>query len=342
MAGRREDGILRTPALAWRAVRRLACLAAAGGLLLPAAVRAASSEADWSDRVLRVEVTRQNGSRELGSAVPLVGNRVVTNCHVIRDARDIWLSAPGRRWRASPGSGDAYRDLCFLEVPDGHWAAMPMAQAGEVRVGMPVRAVGYPGGRFAVTEGDIKGLHLCPCDGGRVIQVSAAFDRGASGGGLFDRKGRLVGVLTFKSGAGGNFHFALPVGWLRGLVRDGVQAMDGGHPFWERPDKDSGFFLTACALGAQKAWDPLAELAGEWTRREPDNPESWMALGRASLGLGRPEAAAGSFQRALELDSTHGEAQWELQQLEFELGRSLLGRTGGLPGDGASSPAGTP
>lgn len=53
----------------------------------------------------------------------------------------------------------------------------------------------------------IVGLHHCECDGGRVVQTSADFDRGASGGGLFDRQGRLVGILTFKASSGGNFHF---------------------------------------------------------------------------------------------------------------------------------------
>lgn len=315
---------MRTLSGGWRVMG----LAIGGSLMLLAAARA-EAQIDWSSRVLKVEVTRQNGNREMGSAVPLVGNRVVTNCHVIRDAAEIWVSVPGQRWRASLGSGDAYRDLCFLEVPDHRWQPMPMLDAGAMRVGMPVQAVGYTGGRLTVSSGDIKGLHQCPCDGGRVIQVSAGFDRGASGGGLFDTAGRLVGVLTFKSGAGGNFHFALPVGWLRGLVRDGAQVIDAGQTFWERPTKDSGYFLTACALGAKKKWEPLADLAAEWTRKEPDNPESWMALGRSSLGLGRSDEAARSFQRALELDSTHGEAQWELQQLEFELGRSLLGGAGG-------------
>lgn len=70
-----------------------------------------------------------------------------------------------------------------------------------------------------MSRGRIIGLHY-ECDGERVIQTSAAFDRGTSGSGLFDRQGRLVGLLTFKAKAGGNFHFALPVGWLRHMDMD--------------------------------------------------------------------------------------------------------------------------
>jgi hypothetical protein len=49
-----------------------------------------------------------------------------------------------------------------------------------------------------------------------------------------------------------------------------------------------------------------------------------MALGRAHRGLGETGAAVADFQRVLMLDSTHAEAQWALQDMEFGLGRRLI------------------
>ena len=279
---------------------------------------------DWTKYVLKVEVTHADGAKELGSAVPLAGTRMITNCHVLRDATAILVATPERQWQATMANSDAYRDLCFLDVPGYQGPAVPMARADAARVGMRVLAVGYTDGRFAVHSGQVKGLHTCPCDGGRVIQTSASFDRGASGGGLFDEEGRLVGILTFKSQAGGNFHFALPVGWLRGLAQNRLQSLRGEHSFWEHQGQASSYFLAACALDAKKNWEQLSDLANEWTREEEDNPEAWMALGRARLGLNQPEAAATAFSRALQLDSTHTGARWELQKLEIELGKSLI------------------
>jgi hypothetical protein len=46
-------------------------------------------------------------------------------------------------------------------------------------------------------------------------------------------------------------------------------------------------------------------------------------MDRARRGLGQADAAAVDFQRVLMLGSTHAEAQWALQELEFELGRRL-------------------
>lgn len=292
------------------------------GLLYSAPVLA--STVDWRQQVMKLVVTRADGVVELGSAVPIAGERMATNCHVLRDAARIEVEMEGGVRLARADLRDAYRDLCFISVPGFRGAAMPMIDVGQTRVGLDVLAVGFPGGEFALSPGKIIGLHACECDGGKVIQTSAPFDRGASGGGLFDRDGRLVGILTFKANAGGNFHFALPVGWLRHMAEMRLDSITTGATFWESPGKESGYFLAACDLGAKQNWRSLARLAEEWSEQEPNNPEAWMALGRALQGLGRSDAAVNAFQRVLMLDSTHAEAKWALQKLEFELGRSLL------------------
>lgn len=295
-------------------------------LLVEGMARAGSVDArapDWAVLTLKVAVTRADGGMELGSAVPLGGDRLATNCHVLRDAARVEVHAPGRVLAARADRGDAYRDMCLLIAEGLGFAPPPMVEVGETRVGLEVVAVGYPAGDFAITRGRIVGLHACECDGGRVIQTTAPFDRGASGGGLFDLRGRLVGILAFKARSGGNFHFALPVGWLR-HVADQAGDKDAPGPFWAQPGRESGYFLAACDLGAKENWRPLSRLAEDWTRQEPGNPEAWMALGRARQGLGQLERAVESFQRVLRLESTHAEAQWALRVLELELGRDLL------------------
>lgn len=289
--------------------------------ILPA--RADAVVPSWASQVLKIVVTRQDGGMEYGSAVPLAGERLVTNCHVLRDAARIEVHDRETVRLAHADRRDVYRDLCFLTVPGFSAEPMPMVAVGETRVGLEVRAVGHSGGHFAVSEGKVVGLHECECDGGRVIQTSAPFERGASGGGLFDRQGRLVGILTFKSKSGGNFHFALPVGWLRHMAEQGIEPIVSGNSFWERPGRESAYFLAACDLGAKQDWRGLGRLAQEWSEQEPHNPEAWMALGRARMGMGKGEAAATAFQQVLMLDSTYDEAKWRLGELELELGRSL-------------------
>ncbi len=296
----------------------------------PPASAGAKARPDWQDLVLqswvlKVNVVHTNGSQEVGSAVVVAPEQLVTNCHVLRDASQITVSRGKNRWPAHVGRGDAYRDLCFLDVPGLTGKPPVIAPPQDARVGTKVVAAGYSGGYFAANPGVIKGLFTCACDGGKVIQTSTYFDPGASGGGLFDMEGRLHGILTFKAMSGGNFHFAVPTGWLGMLNQLPSIAGETQGSFWESPGKASGYFLAACDLSARQQWHDLLGLSKEWSREEASNPQAWVALGRAYLGLGKPENAATGFQQALFLDSTHAEALWELQKLEIDLGRTLTG-----------------
>lgn len=302
--------------------------AAVGLLLLTGAVMAPAHAAlpdgqVWASHVLKIVVTQSDGSRTIGSAVSISGDQLVTNCHVISGATRIEIEVAGETRPAIAALHDSYRDLCFLKLPGYQAEPMPMIEPGQIHVGLDVVAAGYTNGSYSVSQGKVVGLHTCECDGGRVIQTSAPFDRGASGGGLFDSQGRLLGILTFKSKQGGDFHFALPVGWLRLIVGHRTESTHSSESFWKNPVKERGYFLVACNLGEKKSWHALSSLATEWCDREPNNPEAWMALGRAHRGLGRSDAAVSNFQRVLMLDSTHAEAQWALQELELELGRDL-------------------
>jgi hypothetical protein len=286
---------------------------------------AAGSSHEWENWVMKLEVIRNDGKKELGSAVLIAPERLLTNCHVVRNARQIKASRGNESWTASVDIGDSYRDLCLLKLP-GHPGAPPsIAEPGKTRVGQSVHAVGYSGGRFTVSPGLIKGLYTCACGGAagsKVIQTSAPFSPGASGGGLFSADGELLGILTFKSHQGGIFHFAVPIGWMKELS---ASNLNGLGPFWGNPATSNGYFLAACDLSAHKKWRDLSRLTTEWVQEEPYNPEAWMASGRANRELKRLRKAAGDFQKALQLDSTHAEAVWELQQLEVELDETLIG-----------------
>lgn len=305
-----------------RGLRALLLLALGVATSAPAAART-EIRPDWPSWVTKVEVVRLDGSRETGSGVTIGAQRIVTNCHVVRHASTIQVVQGESVWPASMETGDEYRDLCFLKVPGFPGKVSPIGGPEDARVGTPVVAAGYSGGNFMVSKGQVKGLYTCDCDGGRVIQTSAHFDPGASGGGLFDSEGRLLGILTYKSGVGGNYHFAVPVGWMKQLSKIPPQTISGKSTFWESATKDSGYFLLACDLGAKKQWAGLLVLANDWTHLEPDNPQAWMSWAEAKLNLGHPLEAAEGFQKVLLLDSTHAEAWWELQKLEVEIGRSL-------------------
>lgn len=290
-------------------------------LLLQVCASAASSLPEWGNWVLRVDVIRNDGRREVGTGVLIAPERLLTNCHVVHNASQIKVSRGQESWLASTDIGDTFRDLCLLKLP-GH-PGKPASIAEPDRVGQIVYAVGYSAGKFTVSKGNIKGLFTCSCDNGRVIQTSAKFNPGASGGGLFNEHGKLIGILTFKSHSGGMFHFAIPIGWMKDLSALPESDIPDQGPFWE--SRSNGYFLAACDLSEKEKWHDLSRLSLEWVREAPYNPQAWMALGRANLGLERLREAAGNFRKVLELDPTHAEALWELQKLELDLGEPLTG-----------------
>ncbi len=162
-----------------------------------------------------------------------------------------------------------------------------------------VFAVGFTSGRFAFSEGTVEAVYTM--DGSRVIRTTAGFAAGASGGGLFDREGRLVGLLTFyRHGAGGSTYFAVPAQWVSELLTQGDHlplADDQAPPFWSPEARDLPAFLTAFALEADGNWAELERFALRWLVVEPGSADASAALRMARERQREPQPAGASERR---------------------------------------------
>lgn len=235
--------------------------------------------------VVKVRAYHPQGKITSGSAVLLDGERLATNCHVVTGAHDIELTQGGRDARAELAAQDPVRDLCLLRARG--LSGVPAAMAKAVQPGQKVYAAGYfKRERFAVTAGHIVALH--DHDGAKVIQVSAGFDYGASGGGLFDERGQLIGILTFKARAGGAYHFAIPAEWIGELLQAGA-ARDAQpvRAFWQQPPEMQPFFLRAATLQVNREWRELAALSEQWTQKNPADAGAWTTRQIALRHLAR-------------------------------------------------------
>ena len=240
-----------------------------------------------------------------GSAVLIAPGRLLTACHVTRRAESISVGREDLMWRAYPVMTDIEHDLCVLSVPELS-AATPAAigPTEKLRLSDPVIAAGYPrGGKLDVSHGEIKGLHAH--DGASVLQVSASFDHGQSGGGLFDAAGRLIGIIGFKAVAGGNYHYALPLAWAGDAIPGQTSATTDGRiheqAFWQRPGAGMPLFLRAASLEANRDWKALHGVAQQWVTADENNPASWLCLGRILARLKLDQAADLAFGQAAAL-----------------------------------------
>lgn len=305
--------------------RRLRPVIALFGLLLPAAaVRAAPDMAQFvalAGSILRVEAPRPSGGFAIGSAVTVGPELVVTNCHVTREARRISVVRGGVRWAAAAQASDLARDLCLLHVPGLRSPAVAVGQAATLAIGQSVTALGYTGGvGIQNSLGEVQDLH--PHDGGVVIQSSNFFNSGASGGGLFDDTGRLVGVLTFRLRGGDAHYYAAPAEWVselvdaarRGDLRAVLPLEQYPLPYWESAAPPR--FLRAARLQSEGRWRELEALAAAWARQDPADNEPWFLLGLALQQQGRDAEARPALECALALQPARQAARTALAALQ--------------------------
>lgn len=274
--------------------------------------------------VLRVEAPRERGGFAMGSGVAVGPERVITNCHVTRDAREIQVVRGGVRWTATAQAADVDRDLCLLEVPGLQAPPVRLGYTGALAIGQHVAALGYTGGvGIQNSPGAVIELHRF--DGGHVIQSSNWFSSGASGGGLFDLDGSLVGILTFRLRGGSAHYFAAPVEWVRQLLdeqRSGrfarVVPLDTGRQaYWQAPNAAQPRFLRAQVLQRDHRWGELALLAHDWLRADADDAEPWHLLGTALEKLERPVEARAALECSLQLAPAHAGVRAQLEALRM-------------------------
>jgi hypothetical protein len=250
-----------------------------------------------------------DGRYSLGSGVALPDGNIITNCHVTLRSKRVEPFWGGASAPAQEQHADVAHDLCLLRLPGLSLRAARLGKSHDLRVGDKVFAVGFNGGRsLSYQSGEVAELY--DFDGGMVIRTTAAFSQGASGGGLFDEQGRLVGILTFFRVAGDTAYFAVPVEWLESVAQlpgDDIHPLEG-IPFWADRMERQPAFMQAGTLEAAGRWDELVTLARVWTEARPEDGQAWLALGKAALNTGDQATAASAFERAAQCRKTYSAA----------------------------------
>jgi len=251
---------------------------------------------------------------------------LVTSAHVVEHARRVSVESSDGSERAAAVVGrDPLSDLAVLRADGGRLAPAQLGDAGRLRVGQLVVAIGSPRG-FAgsVTAGVVSALgRSLPVRGGarvidNVIQTDAALNPGNSGGALVEGRGTVVGINTAVAGVG--LGLAVPINdatraIVGALMRDGrvrrayVGIAGGSRPLPPR---------IAARLGRRGCVEVVEVADGSPAARAGVRPEdlivaideepveSVTALQRILVAelIDRPVALAvvrGSEQRTLEL-----------------------------------------
>ncbi|WP_455379598.1 DegQ family serine endoprotease [Petrachloros mirabilis] len=143
---------------------------------------------------------------------------ILTNNHVIADAREVTVTLPDKReFKGRIVGTDPKTDLAVVKIDGQNLPTVPWGDASKLQVGEYVLAIGNPFGlNSTVTLGIVSALGR-----GRMgitqyedfIQTDAAINPGNSGGALVNTRGELVGINTAIFSQTGGYQgvgFAVP------------------------------------------------------------------------------------------------------------------------------------
>jgi S1-C subfamily serine protease len=209
------------------------CVFLLAGAVLSAA---ATAEVDhtMSLSVVQVRSFPDEGRTYFGSGVVVAPERVATNCHVIRNARKVMVSKGPQLYPAVAEQVDTRRDICLLSTPGIPFPVASVGSAQGLAAGQTLYFYGYPRAiGITFSEGKVQGVHAY--EGGNVIETTADFTLGGSGGGIFNEAGKLVGLATFLTAGHHGGYYAIPADWISALTSGEARKIEplAGKAFWE-------------------------------------------------------------------------------------------------------------
>ncbi len=261
--------------------------------------------------VVMVRGYNTNGGLAYGSGVVVASNKVITNCHVLRTTKEPWISRGEDSYAITTVQADRWHDLCLVTTDQLPFKPAVLGKSTDLKRGQEVVSIGNSNGTPAplVTSGSVKSLY--DVDAGKIIRTSAKFEMGASGSGLFDMDGHLVGINTFKTaGRNSAFFFSLPIEWLSILEKQPIETKlpIEGKALWEEDEDKKPFYMQAAVPEAREDWAKLAEVASKWTAAEPKSPDAWFELGIAAENNNKVAEAEAAYHHAVDLDTNYADA----------------------------------
>jgi serine protease Do len=158
--------------------------------------------------------TRGQGSGFIVSADGII----LTNAHVVRDAREVTVKLTDRReFHAKVLGADTKTDIAVLKIEAKDLPVATLGKTSELKAGEWVLAIGSPFGfENTVTAGVVsaKGRSLPDDSAVPFIQTDVAVNPGNSGGPLFNTRGEVVGInsqIYSRSGGYQGVSFAIPI-----------------------------------------------------------------------------------------------------------------------------------
>jgi len=154
---------------------------------------------------------------------------IITNYHVIEDARQVEVTTHNRkRYRATVIGTDPAHDLAVIQINAPSLSPAVLGDSKNLQVGQKVYAIGNPFGLSGtMTRGIVSSIRPVREPSGatidEAIQTDAAINPGNSGGPLMNWHGEVIGINTMilsSVGQNAGIGFAIPINTAKAVLND--------------------------------------------------------------------------------------------------------------------------
>ena len=258
--------------------------------------------------VVKVHVANDRGNHGVGSGVVVAKNYIVTNCHVIANSQGIHVTKYGVSYSPDALIADWKSDLCILKFKFLELKPVKMKKTADVEYETDVFTKSYGGNsaRPGSSFGTVKAKF--DFDGHQIIQSSASFMLGASGGGIFNYQGELLGITTFKTPGRSAFYYSMPVEIIEEMLTKGEEVSITTAPeraFWDQPEEGQPYFMQVVSALNKKDWNKLKIISEDWVKSEPEADESNFHLGLANYHQENQDNAYKLFKKVVSQNKKH-------------------------------------
>jgi len=238
--------------------------------------------------IVKIHAVNESGNHGVGSGVVVSKDHVVTNCHVIANAKGVHVTKYGVSYSPEQLIADWHNDICILTFKYLELPPVELGSTKNMTRGDDVMAKSFGGNALRPVTATGKIREIFDYDGKNIIQSSTWFSLGASGGGLFDDKGAMIGVTTFKTPGRRALYFSVPIEVVKKLLDSGERITVTSQamlPFWDEPPEKLPYFMRIVKPLFDENWEDLKAISQEWQNKEKKiEADFYIALSMYHLG----------------------------------------------------------
>lgn len=247
-----------------------------------------------------IALNQQGVAITQGSGVIISPSFIVTNFHVVENGHSIEIIYDKINYKIKNIQYKQDIDLAYLhlKVPIGQ--AITRGNTDKANIGDKVYAIGGPKGlELTLSDGIISSFR--EENNIKYIQTTAPISPGSSGGGLFDKYGKLIGITTFTIRNSQNLNFAIPIEQVDENNQNNIIVTS--FPIAEQ---ESDFINRVGNLELQNNWIEIINQSNLWILKHSTSPTAHLFLAEGHLMLGHLDDAYNFGRKAIGLDPTMG------------------------------------